>query len=172
MRILRIVAAVLMTLTVAACSNRNHYDEEQIRANAQGYLQAVGDYHFDDAIPYASRHTREYTIPVFNRLMQNADTDYVNSNRPSVFTYYKVRRVDDTSACIYYHKHTPIKDIDDSLRLIYEDGQWLADVHLGVIPYFNMSGHGEDTMSRPLPRILLNPVRHNVTDGHLPNQNK
>lgn len=51
------LAAAAIALLVGACIMDP--DEKEIRANAKGYLQAVGDYHFDDALPYASRHTRE-----------------------------------------------------------------------------------------------------------------
>ena len=154
MRKISFLSIILLALAAASCSNK--YNETEIRANAHGYLQAVGDYHFDDAIPFCSRHTREQSIPVFKRLMEHADTNYINSNRPSVFTYYDVRRIDDTSARIYYHKHTPIKEVDDSLTLIYEDGHWLADVHLGPIPFINTGNNrkeGRDTSLSSLPRI-------------------
>ena len=150
---------ILLALITSACSS--NYNEKEIRANAHGYLQAVGDYHMDDAIPYCSRHTRENTIPTFRRLMEHADTNYINSNRPSEFTYRNIRRIDDTTVCIYYHKHTPIKDVDDSLTLIFEDGHWLADVHLAPIPFFgNGEGFGEkDTSLSSLPKITKDMVR-------------
>lgn len=159
MRKASLLSIILLALITGSCANK--YNETVIRANAHGYLQAVGDYHFDEAIPYCSRHTREQTIPTFKRLMEHADTNYINSNRPSVFTYYNVRRVNDTSACVYYHKHTPIKEVDDSLTLIFEDGHWLADVRLAPIPFF---GNGEKTNERDtslasLPKITKDTKR-------------
>ena len=136
-----IITSVLIALFLNACNS--NYNEQEIRSNAQGYLQAVGNYNFDEAIPYASKQTREKTIPIFKHLQEHADTAYVNSNRPAEFTFHNVRRLSDTTARIYYHKHTPIAEIDDSLTLLYEDGHWLADVHLGFIPYVtNKPTHG------------------------------
>lgn len=151
-------AAAAIALLASACMDP---DEKEIRANAKGYLQAVGDYQFDDALPYASRHTREKSIPVFKELLEYSDTAYVNSNRPSEFTFHEVRRINDTSAVIYYHKHTPIKDVDDSLTLIYEDGHWLADVHLGVVPF--LKSNMEKMEPRPFPNIK-GLVKHPVSD--------
>lgn len=151
MKIATYFSLVLMTFFISSCANK--YNEEEIRANAQGYLQAVGDYQFDEAIPYASQHTREYTIPTFKMLLEHSNMEYINSNRPSVFTYYNVRRINDTAACIYYHKHTPIKEVDDSLTLIYEDGHWLADVHLGPIPYVSGPKTSASDSMPPLPKI-------------------
>ncbi len=153
------LAAAAIALLVGACIMDP--DEKEIRANAKGYLQAVGDYHFDDALPYASRHTREKSIPVFKKLLECSDTAYVNSNRPSEFTFHEVRRISDTTAVIYYHKHTPIKDVDDSLTLLYEDGHWLADVHLGAIPFLNTNK--ENAQPVPFPKIK-GLVKHPVSD--------
>ena len=141
------LAAAAIALLVGACIMDP--DEKEIRANAKGYLQAVGDYHFDDALPYASRHTREKSIPVFKKLLECSDTAYVNSNRPSEFTFHEVRR------------HTPIKDVDDSLTLLYEDGHWLADVHLGAIPFLNTNK--ENAKPVPFPKIK-GLVKHPVSD--------
>ena len=153
------LAAAAIALLAYACTMDP--DEKEIRANAEGYLQAVGDYHFDDALPYSSRHTREKTIPVFKELLECSDTAYVNSNRPSEFTFNEVRRTSDTTAVIYYHKHTPIKDVDDSLTLLYEDGHWLADVHLGVIPFLNSTK--ENVEPNPFPDIK-NFVKHPASE--------
>lgn len=156
MKRLLLIAAGLLLLV--ACRH-NPYDEEEIRTNALGYLQAVGDYHFDEATPYCTRHTQEKTLPTFNYLLEHSDTHYVNSNRPSVFTIRRVRQLDDTTASVHYHKSTPIQETDDSLVLVYEEGRWLADVHLGPIPYIN-AGKLERKPVSELPRGL---VRHDAS---------
>lgn len=136
------------TSLLASCS----CEEKEMRTNALGYLQAVGDYHMDDALPYCTRQTQEKTIPVLKQLLEIADTAYVNSNRPSVFTIQKIRRIDDTSARVYYHKHTPIKDINDSLLLLFENGRWLAEVRLGPIPFLNSN---RDTNNATPPKLEI-----------------
>lgn len=149
-----ILAACTLSLLLSACSSS--YNEKEIRANALGYLQATGDYKLDEAIPYCTRITRERTIPTLQFLLDHTDTNYINSNRPSVFTLYSVRQLDDSTASVQYHKSTPIKEVDDSLVLRLEDGHWLADVRLGNIPYVNNIKAGR----RPVSEIPRNLVPH------------
>ena len=47
----------------------------------------------------------------------------------------RVAMLSDTDAWVFYHKHTPIKDVDDSVYVCLEDGQWLVDVRLKPIPF-------------------------------------
>lgn len=125
----------LATLLMMACSTDPL--TEQIEAAAQGYLDAMGDYRINDAAPYATRHTREHTIPAFNFIMAHtSDTAYINSNRPATITIRDTRITSDTSACVYYHKSTPIKEVDDSVIVLLEEGQWLVDVKVNL-PNFN-----------------------------------
>ena len=122
-----------MALTLlTACADS---ETKAIEAAAQGYLDAVGNYHFDEAIPYSSRKTREKTLPAFNLILAHSDTVYVNSNRPATITINKTRKLSDTTAWVYYHKSTPIKEVDDSVSVILEDGQWLVDVHIDYLPF-------------------------------------
>ena len=69
--------------------------------------------------------------------MARSDTNYINSNRPAVITIHKTRMLSDTSARVYYHKSTPIKEIDDSATVLLEDGKWLVDVRLAPIPFLD-----------------------------------
>lgn len=147
---LRLLSLALAAFLFVSCSN-GVYNEDEIRTNALGYLQAVGDYHFDEAIPYCTLVTREKTLATFKFLLDHSDTAYVNSNRPSVFTIHKIRQIDDTTARVYYHKSTPIKEMDDSLRVVYEEGHWLADFRLKSIPYVNEMQKGRKSVSE-LPR--------------------
>lgn len=142
------VIITLAALALVSC-RQNTYSEEEIRANALGYLQAVGDYHFDEATPYCTRQTRENTLPTFNYLLEHADTAFVNANRPSVFSIHKVNKINDTTARVHYHKSTPIKEMDDSLTVLYEEGHWLADVRIKPLPF----GNGKKLERRPLSEI-------------------
>lgn len=125
-------ALLLACLLAAACSS---HETQEIEASAMGYLQAMGDYMMDEAIPHASRHTREHTIPTLKHIMANADTAYINSNRPSVITITGTKKLTDSTARVFYHKHTPIKEVDDSVTLVLEEGRWLVDVHLSPLPF-------------------------------------
>lgn len=136
MKHLHIVMAALLAVVACACTNTAERDAA-IRQAAQGYLDAVGNYRFDQAMPYASQITREHTIPTFNRIMQRADTAYTNANQPAVITLGGINMVDRHTARIAYHKHTPITEQDDSLTVVREEGRWLAEVRLGFVPFLD-----------------------------------
>ncbi len=146
---------LLATTILGACTC---HEEKEMRTNALGYLQAMGDYHIDEAKPYCTRYTRENTIPTLNFLLSQADSAYINSNRPSVFTIKKIVRLSDSTASIHYHKQTPIKSINDSLLLRYEDGHWLADVRLTPLPYMN------NQKDRPIDSAALQRQFQNIKD--------
>ncbi len=128
------ILIIALSLMAGACTSRNQ-DERAIRRAAKGYLHAVGNYRMDEAIPYATRNTRENTIPTFKRIMFYSDTAYMNSNKPAKIKLQRVAMLSDTDAWVFYHKHTPIKDVDDSVYVCLEDGQWLVDVRLKPIPF-------------------------------------
>lgn len=132
----KIIILCIGTILTIACSNPQKAEIEQA---AQGYLDAMGNYRIDDAAPYATRHTRENAIPTLNKIMARSDTAYINSNRPAVITIHKTRMLSDTSARVYYHKSTPIKEVDDSVTVLLEENRWLVDVRLAPIPFLDMT---------------------------------
>lgn len=150
---MKYTALILASILFVACTSQ---ETRNINASAKGYLQAMGDYLLDEAIPYASHHTREQTIPTMKHIMANADTTYINANRPSVITITGTKKLTDSTARVFYHKHTPIKEVDDSVTLVLENGQWLVDVRLAPLPFG--VGTARDSVHRitnvPLPRNL------------------
>jgi hypothetical protein len=114
---------LLVGLVLTACQSKK---EETISTVAYGYCKAMGDYQFDNAIPYASKITKEITIPYFKKMLLFSDTTLLFTNRPATITIKKVEITSDSTALALYHKHTPIKEIDDTVRLILEDGQWVV----------------------------------------------
>lgn len=124
-----LLAAAAMLL-LGGCGN----DRRQMERNARGYLEAMGNYRVDEAVPYASRHTREVTIPIARRLTAMTDPEYIKSNTPADITIRGAKRLTDSTAVVYYHKHTPITEQEDSLALVREEGRWVADVRLHSVP--------------------------------------
>lgn len=123
-RIILLACVIAMT----ACANKT---EKEIEEAAQGYLNAMGNYRIEEAAPYATQQTREKTIPtILNLLSLMNDTAYIKSNTPATITIQNTRMISDTLACIYYHKSTPIKEVDDSVMVLFENGKWLVDVHI------------------------------------------
>ncbi len=125
---------ITMLCVVAACS-RYSEEERAIRKSAQCYLDAMGDYMLDEAAPYATRYTRENTLPLFKRVMKYTDTAFMNSNRPADIKIQRVRMINDSAAMVYFHKHSPIKDFNDSVVVLLEDGEWLCDVRVKNIAF-------------------------------------
>lgn len=140
---------VLACFSLAACQTSVKKNIEEI---AYGYCKAMGEYQFDDAIPYASKQTQETTIPFFKNMLALSDTTQLFANRPATITIKKVKTTSDTTAIALYHKHTPIKDIDDTVRLILEEGQWL--VHAPILnPPFMPTSRPADSTEEPTKHI-------------------
>lgn len=147
-------AIILFLICLTACS---HPDTKPIEMAAQGYLDAMGNYLINDAIPYATTQTREKTIPVLNQLMDIADTTYINSNRPATITIKGTKMLTNTSARVYYHKSTPIMEDDDSVLVILEDKQWLVDVQIKPVPILGFPQKKDVTELEkiPVPKKIL-----------------
>lgn len=149
---------ILGCILAIGCTSQETKD---IEASAKGYLQAMGNYQMDEAAPYASRHTREQTIPMLKHIMSNTDTAYINANRPAVITIARSKRLTDSTARVYYHKHTPIKEVDDSVTLVLEEGHWLVDVRLAPMPFG--IGASRDSLHRITNIPSPSEIRKNTT---------
>lgn len=132
----------MATLMSIACSNTPKND---IECAAQGYLDAMGNYLPEEAIPYATSFTREHTIPTIRQIITLSDTAYMNSNKPATITIHSSRMLSDTTAVVYYHKSTPIKEVDDSVAVVLEEGKWLVDFRMPYIPFLNVN---KDSVNR------------------------
>lgn len=55
-----IITAILTVLIMTGCNS----DKREIKQVAYGYVIATGNYNLDEAIPYASKETREATLPI------------------------------------------------------------------------------------------------------------
>lgn len=143
-----ILATTLLTLLLAACGNSA---ERQVKRNAREYIEALARYDMDAAEPYASKQTREKALPLLRMITQMADTAYMNANQPAKIDITDLR-IDDSTAKVYYHKHTPVSDFDDSVKLVLEDGQWLVDVRLTPPPFVNMDSNIHHVKRLPLEK--------------------
>lgn len=128
---LRITILAISATMMCACGNNETKEIEQV---AQNYLEAMGNYRIEEAVPFASSYTRENTLPALSSLVAIADTAYINSNRPAVITIHGNKKLSDSTARVYYHKSTPIKEMDDSINVLRENGHWLVDVRINPIP--------------------------------------
>ena len=110
----------LLAVLLAGCSN----DDKQIRAAAQGYLDAMGNYRPADARPYATEETCNVTLAFFEMLMQHTDPSVYANNIPATITLGDITIAEDTLATVAFHKHTPSKEQDGEVTLVCRDGQW------------------------------------------------
>ena len=143
-----------IALLLCACGNPEHKAMEQA---AYGYLDAAGNYRFDDARHYASPKTCEVTLTFFDQLMTRVDTHYVASNTPAKITIKSVHQTSDTTAYALFHKKTPIKTQDDTLQLVKIDGKWLADM---VITPIKLPKAASAKEKRELARELRGQKKH------------
>lgn len=119
-----LLAAVLLT----GCKN----DKECISETAYAYVIATGNYQIDEAMPYASKETREQTLPFLkNTLLPLTDTNFLKANVPATATIDTVLIEGDT-AWAGYTKTTPLGTACGTLTLIKEEGEWR--VHAPLLP--------------------------------------
>ena len=144
-----LLLALTASLIAVACC---HTVQDDIEAAAQGYLEAAGNYRLDDAMPYASSTTRKLVLPFYKKVMEKTDKNYINSNRPADISIRSTRMLTDSTARVYYHKHTPIKDVDDSVNVILEDGKWLVHVDIEIPAILLI----DSNTVKNRPRIQLN----------------
>lgn len=121
-----IILSTLVTLFSTACNS----EKKQIHDTALEYIIATGNYRLDDAMPYATKETREVTLPALRDIIIPAvDSSIIASNTPATATIDNILIQDDT-AWVDYTKTTPAGTSSNTLYLIKEDGKWLVDVVL------------------------------------------
>lgn len=119
-----ILIASLAVLTLWGCNN----EQRQITKAAEGYLKATGNYRIEEAYPYATRETREVTLPYMSEVLIPAtDSAYLAANVPATIVLDSLLIENDT-AWVAYTKTTPIKKLSNIIYLVKEDGKWLVDV--------------------------------------------
>ena len=128
-----IVVAAATILFTACVPN----ETDKIERAAKGYLDAVGNYRIDEAAPFATKQTCEKSLPWLNKMMERSDSTFIKANQPATIKIKETRMLSDTSARVYYHKSTPIKEDDDSVTVILENGQWLVDVKVTPLTFLD-----------------------------------
>ncbi|MBR1835293.1 MAG: hypothetical protein IJ785_07285 [Bacteroidales bacterium] len=154
----RHTALIATTLLLALATSCNT-DRKEIENNALGYLNATGNYLIDEAMPYANKETKETTLTFLrDNLIPNTPKSYIESNTPATIVIDGIAVENDT-AYVAYTKTTPIKTLQNEIRLVKEDGKWLVYVPL-VLPE-TITMRGDTTMvqvpaSTTLPALKMN----------------
>lgn len=112
------------------CKVAKNAEEETICQTAYNYIIATSNYKIDEAAPYASKDTREVTLPfIKEKLMPHVDSNFLSASVPATATIDTIIVLDDT-AYVGYTKTTPLGAKQGALTMIKEDGKWLAFVPL------------------------------------------
>lgn len=108
-------------------------EEKMIQNAAYGYLNAMGNYHLSEAVPFASKETVEETIKVIEHvIMPNMDSTYIKRNTPATIEILEIVQENDTAAVVTYRKTTPIKVQRGTLNLVKRENKWQALVKMNV----------------------------------------
>lgn len=120
-------------LTSCGCKHCNiakNAEEKDICQTAYSYIIATGNYKIDEAVPYASKDTREVTLPfIKDNILPHVDSTFLAKSVPATATIDTILLMDDT-AYVGYTKTTPLGATQGTLTLVKEDGKWLAYVPL------------------------------------------
>lgn len=134
-------SAVALFVLLVSCNN----DEKKIIETAQKYLEATANYQIEEAYPYATKATRETTLPyITNIMMPMVDSNYIASNKPATIELDSLLIVGDT-AWVLYTKTTPLRRYINTIYLIKEEGKWLVDVPLDIPETITVGANGVST---------------------------
>lgn len=133
--------AAALILLFSSCSN----EEKKITDAAMGYLNATANYRIDDAFPFASKDTRENTLPfIKEKLLPITDTASIRANTPATIEITEIR-IGIDSAEVDYVKNTPLHTTENTILLIKEEGKWVVDVTLALPETITVSPNGIST---------------------------
>ena len=127
---------------MASCQS----DEKKIEKVSLGYLNATANYNANEAMIYATRTTRDTTLPFLRDVMiPLTDTNYIKANTPATVKIDNISVGEDT-AWVRYTRYTPAETTSNMVRVTKENGQWLVDVPLAL-----PQPSSEDTLRLVLP---------------------
>ena len=125
-----IITAILTVLIMTGCNS----DKREIKQVTYGYVIATGNYNLDESIPYASKETREATLPIIKETILpkvlEYDSDYVRKNTPVTATIDTILVQGDT-AWAGHTKIAPDGTVSyGTLKLLKESGHWRVHMPL------------------------------------------
>ena len=99
---------------------------------AYGYIITTGNYQLDEAAAYASKVTREHTLPFLkDTILPLVDSSFLAASVPATATIDTILVKNDT-AWVDYTKTTPLGKTQGTLTMVQEEGKWLAYVPLDL----------------------------------------
>lgn len=115
-------------LLLVSCKN----ETTRIKDIAYRYSYAMANYNVGEAEPYATLETKQTTLIAARNLIGKVGQQYIDSDTPAQIEIVSTTIVNDTEAFAIYHKTTPIKDFQDTVRLLNRDGLWQVHAPLPV----------------------------------------
>lgn len=128
MKRLPLICYTSLLLLFASCTS----DAGRAKDIAYRYSYAMANYDVDAAEPYSTLETRQTTIPTVRNLIGKVGQQYIDSDTPAQIEILSTTIVNDTEAYAIYHKTTPIKNFQDTVRLRKRDGQWQVHAPLPI----------------------------------------
>ncbi len=125
--LLGVVVCTLCMASTCRTQQKKSKEEQALRIDAQGYLDAMANYRFDDAIPYASQETCESTIPLFHAILASTDSSFLKDYTPATIQIDSVHLYDST-ATVFFTKSMPLGTRRQELDMICRAGTWQAHV--------------------------------------------
>lgn len=131
-----ILCAALAILGICSCSR---IEQNRIKKEALGYINAMSNYDFEEARKYAAQETQDVTINYFQNvldpMMTPADKENLKKNTPATIEIIKISQTSDTTAEVEYYKTTPLqpKHQDPTLKMVKRDERWQA--YVVIEPY-------------------------------------
>ncbi len=149
----------LFSFSSAFCSCGN--PKKEIRKAAQNYLDAMANYRIDDAVPFCTVETQEGVIETGRNLMKKVKESYIKSDTPAKVKITRTEITSDTTATVFYHKTTPLKNQYGEVNLVLRNGKWL--VHIVMLNQKSKKENNEPEISKdtingiPVIGIIKNP---------------
>lgn len=132
-KVLIVITAMLFTMGSDSCPNGSGDGNPKrlIREAAYNYLDAMGNYRVEDAVPYCTTETQNGIIRISRNLVKAVEPGYIESDTPAKIKIKKVELTSDTTATVQFRKTTPIKKQTGEVNLVFRDGQWKVHILMG-----------------------------------------
>jgi hypothetical protein len=128
---------ILLLFTAAGCTNT---EQSPSSASSDNDLDAVRNFlraALDGKWSEANRYLVQDSVNI--QIMQSAESQYEMKGlqekrgfREANITIYDTRKISDSISVVHYSN--TFKNKRDSLKVVYQEGQWLVDLKYSLLP--------------------------------------
>ena len=120
----QLVFIIALVLTVFSCQNMQ---ENQVKEVAQQYLEAVGNYRFEEGRTFVTDSSYSYIDRMIN-VVKSMNKEDIEKNLPVEVTIKQVTINQDT-ALVNFDTHSPLFSHNGNIYLVRQkDKKWLVDL--------------------------------------------